>query len=53
MGSGTLTKALELLRPHVPPNLIPENLPISELWQIKQWAGVPTVDLTGKIQDKK
>jgi hypothetical protein len=44
-GSGTLTKALETLRPHLPPNFIPKSLPLSTLWQIKQ--------LDKKLQDKK
>jgi hypothetical protein len=52
-GSGTLTKALELLRPHAPPNLIPKSLPLSTLWQIKQLASLPARPPAVKLQDKK
>jgi hypothetical protein len=36
MGRGTLTKALEILRPHLPPKFIPNSLPLSTLSDIKQ-----------------
>jgi hypothetical protein len=51
-GMGSLTKALEILRPHVP-NLIPKSLPLSTLWRIKQWASIPERSLLKKLQDKK
>jgi hypothetical protein len=42
---GTLTKTLETLRPHLPPNFIPQRLPLSTLEHIKQ--------LDKKLLDKK
>jgi hypothetical protein len=35
-GRGTLKQALELLRPHLPPNFIPNAMPLSTLWYIKK-----------------
>jgi hypothetical protein len=35
-GNGTLTRALEMLRPHLPPNFIPNSLPLSTLHHVKQ-----------------
>src|SRR6476620_1932311 len=35
---GTLVKALELLRPHLPPGFVPNELPISTLARIKALA---------------
>jgi hypothetical protein len=51
-GSGTLTKAIELLRPHVPPNLIPNSLPLSTLWRVKQFASIPAHSLLKSYRTK-